>query len=137
MPPAKRAPVCARIFSLETGEVIRLEDEIGRFIQECRNDRIGLVGGPGSGKTTALQHLSAVLPLWALARLRLVDNPRCFADTVALRDSDAQFVISACKQLPANPRRKTYRLASWNQDEVIEYLLAVHNNCCASVMGRL
>jgi predicted NACHT family NTPase len=55
-PLAERARVRPRVLSLETGEAIRLEDEIGRLIQEGRYDQIGLVGGPGSGKTTALRH---------------------------------------------------------------------------------
>ena len=30
-----------------------------------------------------------------------------------------------------------YRLASWSQDDLIEYLLTAHWDCCASVMARL
>jgi hypothetical protein len=134
---AKRAYVRPRVLSLETSEAIRLEDEIGRLIQEGRYDRVGLVGGPGSGKTTALQHLGAVLPPWALARVRFMDNPRGYADTVALGNGDALFVISAGSQLPADPRRQCYNLTHWNQDDFIEYLLAVYADRCASVMSRL
>jgi uncharacterized protein YjbI with pentapeptide repeats len=134
---AKRANVRPRVLSLETGEAIRLEDEIGRLIQEGRHEQIGLIGGPGSGKTTALQHLAFVLPPWALVRVLLVDDPGECADIVALGDENDQFVISAGNQLPADPRRLNYHLTSWNQDDLIEYLLAVHRDCCASVMSRL
>ena len=128
---AKRASVRPHILSPETGETIRLEDEIGRLVEQGYADRIGLIGGPGSGKTTALQHLAAILPPWALARVQFVDDPRGYADTVAFGKGDAPFIISAGSDLPVDPRRKNYHLSSWNQDELIEYLLAVHADRCA------
>jgi uncharacterized protein YjbI with pentapeptide repeats/energy-coupling factor transporter ATP-binding protein EcfA2 len=135
--PAERARVRPRVISPETGEAILLDDKIGQVIQEGRPELIGLVGGPGSGKTTALRHLAAVLPPWALAQVRLVDDPQGYADIVALGDSDSQFVISAGGQLPPAPRQVIYSLASWSQDDVIEYLLSAHWDRCASVMTRL
>jgi uncharacterized protein YjbI with pentapeptide repeats/energy-coupling factor transporter ATP-binding protein EcfA2 len=134
---ATGAHVRPRVWSLETGEAIRLEDEIGRLIQKGHDEQIGLIGGPGSGKTTALRHLATVLPPWAVVRVKLVDDPREYTDIVAGGDDHAQFVISAGSQLPADPRRLSYHLTSWSQDDLIEYLLAVHGNHCASVMSRL
>ena len=135
--PAERARVRPRVISPETGEPILLDDKIGQLIQEGRHELVGLVGGPGSGKTTALRHLAAVLPPWALAQMRLVDDPQGYADIVALGDRDGHFVISAGSQLPPAPRQVVYSLASWSQDDVIEYLLSAHWNRCASVMTRL
>ena len=134
---AEHARVRPRIISLETGETIPLDDKIGQLLQEGRHELVGLVGGPGSGKTTALRHLAAVLPPWALARIRLVDDPQGYADIVAFGDTESRFVISAGGQLPAAPRQVNYSLASWSQDDVIEYLLSTHCDRCASVMTRL
>ncbi len=135
--PAERAPVRPRIISPETGEAIPLDEKIGQLIQEGRHKLVGLVGGPGSGKTTALRHLAAILPPWALAQVRLVDDPRGYADIVALGGRDRHFVISAGGQLPSAARQVIYSLASWSQDDVIEYLLSAHWDRCASVMSRL
>ena len=134
---AERARVRPRVISPETGEAIPLDDKIGQLIQEGRHDLVGLVGGPGSGKTTALRHLAAILPPWALAQVRLVDDPQGYADIVALGDKDRQFVISAGGQLPPAPSQVIYSLASWSRDDVIEYLLSAHWDRCASVMTRL
>jgi uncharacterized protein YjbI with pentapeptide repeats/energy-coupling factor transporter ATP-binding protein EcfA2 len=123
--------------SLETGEAIRLEDEIGRLIQEGRHEQISLLGGPGAGKTSALRHLAAVLPPWASARVSLVDDPPERPDIIAFGNRDALLVIRTGSQLPADPHRLSYQLTSWNQDDLIEYLLVVHADRCAPVMGRL
>ena len=131
------ARVRPRVISPETGEAIPLDDKIGQLIQEGRYELVGLVGGPGSGKTTALRHLAAVLPPWALAQVRLVDDPQGYADIVALGDSDRHFVIAAGVRLTPAPRQVIYSLASWTQDDVIEYLLSAHWDRCASVMTRL
>jgi uncharacterized protein YjbI with pentapeptide repeats/energy-coupling factor transporter ATP-binding protein EcfA2 len=134
---AERARVRPRVISPETGEAIPLDDKIGQLIQEGRHELVGLVGGPGSGKTTALRHLAAVLPPWALAQIRLVDDPQGYADIVSLGDRDCHFVISAGSQLHPAPRQVIYSLASWSQDDVIEYLLSSHWDRCTSVMTRL
>ena len=134
---AQCARVRPRVVSPETGEAILLDDTIGQIIQEGRYQLIGLVGGPGSGKTTALRHLAAILPPWALAHIRLVDEPRGYADIVPLGDGDCRVVISTGGHLPPAPRQVIYSLASWSQDDAIEYLLSAHWDCCASVMTRL
>jgi hypothetical protein len=73
-----------RVISPDTGEAIRLDDEIGRLIQDGRHRLVGLVSGPGSGKTTALHYLATTLPPWALAHVRLLNKPDHHAEVVAL-----------------------------------------------------
>ena len=80
--PARRALVRPRIISPATGETVPLDDQIGQVIEEGRYEHVGLMGGPGSGKSTALQHLAAVLPPWALAKVHLADDPQGNTDLV-------------------------------------------------------
>jgi uncharacterized protein YjbI with pentapeptide repeats len=135
--PAEQARVRPRVISPETDTTLLLDDKIGQLIQEGRYKLIRLVGGPGSGKTTALRHLAAVLPPWALAQIQLVDDSEGDADIVTLGDNDGHFVISAGSRLPSAPRQVLFSLSSWGQDDIIEYLLSAHRDRCASVMTRL
>jgi uncharacterized protein YjbI with pentapeptide repeats/energy-coupling factor transporter ATP-binding protein EcfA2 len=135
--PAERARVRPRVISAVTGEAIPLDDEIGQLIERGQRQFVGLVGGPGSGKSTALRHLAAVLPPWALGQVRLVDDARGYADIVALGNNDSRVVISTAGRIAPAPNQVIYSLASWGQDDLIEYLLTAHWNRCASVMTRL
>jgi uncharacterized protein YjbI with pentapeptide repeats len=133
-----RAQVRPRIISYVTGEAVPLDDQIGQIIEEGRYKRVGLIGGPGSGKTTAIQHLAAVLPPWALAKLILADDLQDDIKPLTLAAQDSRIIISAGKWLPPLPGQVIfYSLASWGQDDVIEYLLSTHPDQCASVMARL
>jgi uncharacterized protein YjbI with pentapeptide repeats len=108
----QRAPVRPRVIARESGEPLPLEDEIERLLAQDEPKVIAIRGGPGSGKTTALRHLAAAFP-GHLHRLKEGDGDEAFGATV------------------------TFDLAPWGRDEVIEYLLAVHKELCAAVMGRL
>ena len=133
---AERAPVRPRVISPETGEAILLEDEIGPMIQAGRCGLVAIAGGPGSGKTTALRHLAALLPPWARDRVGLFDEAD---DLAALEAAAAERFLVIMAPRPDSPinRHAVYRLASWGQDDLIEYLLKVHWDQCASVMARL
>ena len=72
--PTERARVRPRVISPGTSEAVLLEDEIGPLIQQGECGFVQIVGGPGSGKSTALQHLAAILPPWAHERVRLLDE---------------------------------------------------------------
>jgi hypothetical protein len=136
--PGEKARVRPRVISPVTGEALPLDDTIGQLIQDRQYKLVGLVGGPGAGKSMALRHLGAVLPPWALAHLKLVDDPEGYADVVAFfKAENCQLVISAGCQMPPAPHQVVYRLASWSQDDLIEYLLSAQWDRCASVMSRL
>ncbi len=151
---AVRAPVRPRVVSRETGEAIVLEDEIGAMVQADRCGLIVIGGGPGSGKTTALRHLAAILPPWTRDRIRLIDESG--DPVVAFAGTVGRLVITAAERNPSqarvtNPelapgneimasptaRCSWYHLAPWDKDDLIEYLLATHRDRCASVMVRL
>jgi uncharacterized protein YjbI with pentapeptide repeats/energy-coupling factor transporter ATP-binding protein EcfA2 len=134
---AQRAPVRPRVLSPDTGEAIPLDDEIGPMIQAGRCGLVAIAGEAGSGKTTALRHLAALLPPWARDRVRLFDQPD--SDLAALEAAAADRSLVIITPCPTSPlkSRAVYRLALWSQDDLIEYLLAVHWDRCASVMARL
>jgi uncharacterized protein YjbI with pentapeptide repeats/energy-coupling factor transporter ATP-binding protein EcfA2 len=154
-----RAAVRPRVISPETGEAIRLEDEIGPMIQDGRGGLVVILGGPGSGKTTALRHLDAILPPWTRGRVRLLEELDLTAIASAGPDSivilaldrfqissaghEKAVIGSACHELAAfdhllsSCKPSIYRLAPWDQDDAIECLLATDRDACASVMARL
>ena len=57
----KRALVRPRV-QLDGGAIALLEEEVGALVQECASGTVAILGSPGSGKTTALEHLAVVLP---------------------------------------------------------------------------
>jgi uncharacterized protein YjbI with pentapeptide repeats/energy-coupling factor transporter ATP-binding protein EcfA2 len=143
---AERAPVRPRVISPETGEAILLEDEIGAMVQAGRCGLVAIAGGPGSGKTTALRHLAAILPPWATGRVCLFDQPDdrgvldALADELAAREFAAanhQLMIVVPRLSSRLDRIAVYRLSAWGQDDLIEYLMTTHRDRCASVMARL
>jgi uncharacterized protein YjbI with pentapeptide repeats len=115
-----------------SGASLPLEDEVARFLAADERGTIAVLGGPGAGKKTALQHLAAVFP--PDGRLTLLDTPD--AETVESITPCRLVVYTAFAEL-AVPHLAIYRLASWNDDDLIEYLLAVHKPRCASVMARV
>lgn len=154
-----RAAVRPRVISPMTGDTIRLEEEIGPMLQAGRGGLFVILGGPGSGKTTALRHLAAILPPWARGRVRLLEE----LDLTAIASAGPDpVVVLAMETLPAatpghekvvvkcsdhepkilgdwfsSRKPSLCRLAPWTDDDAIEYLLAIDREACASVMGRL
>lgn len=104
---------------VQAGGVARLlEEEIAELLAKSAGALVWLVGPPGSGKSTALAHLAAVFA--GEARLRLWDDEPFVpgADTI---DVKAATVAAA-----AQPGAKVWRLATWSDDDCLEYLRAVH-----------
>ena len=133
---AERARVRPRIISPVTGEAIPLDDQIGQVLEEGRYDYVAFTGGPGSGND-GLHHLAAVLPPWALAKVRLIDDSGQKVDLIMPGDNDNRLVISFDNLVENMPRQVVYSLAPWGQDDTIEYLLSTHFDCFRSVMARL
>ena len=108
-----------------------LEDEVERWLSEGRPGSLQIVGGPGSGKSTALAHLAAIFP--EHARLRIQDDS--IETTTSFGSTPFTIFVSTQKQ--ASSRSRSLLMAPWNRDELIEYLLAAHSGECASVMARI
>ncbi len=109
-----------------------LEELIAEWLADHDRGAVEIVGGPGSGKSTALAHLAAVLcPGRAVLYL---DQPIAGAvdDAAVLQP----VIYTTTNKLPdvADIR---FRLESWDEDALIEYLLTAHPDQCRSVMARI
>jgi uncharacterized protein YjbI with pentapeptide repeats len=123
-----RAPVRPRVISPITGESVLLEETIAELLQTERPCFVAISGPRSSGKTTALQHLAALFPV---NRLQLLDDGSVHPKVWCGRHQ----VLVRITQEKCSPD-VALTMASWTDDEVLEYLLAVSPARTASVMGR-
>lgn len=133
MPPASpaKAIVRPRVSSRLAGDARLLEDVIAELIDDSANDVIWIVGGPGSGKSTALAHLAACFT--GDERLAFLDEP-LQVQVNAL--SEGRIVIATSDSVPQDAEL-ILRLQPWGMDELVEYLFTVDRASCNSVIGRL
>src|SRR5262245_60016477 len=75
---AKRAPVQPRVLPLQSTTPLLLDEEIRSFVERGARGNIAILGTIGSGKSTALEQLAAILP------------PDVFDEQVALLDEPAR-----------------------------------------------
>jgi uncharacterized protein YjbI with pentapeptide repeats len=120
------------VLSPESGEVLLLEDEVRRLLEEGKRGVVAVLGPSGAGKTVALAHLRAVLG--DDPRVVFLDEPDLDAIADARVGRLAVYSATEARQLS---HTATYRLAPWEPDDWIEYLLARHRPRCASVMARV
>jgi uncharacterized protein YjbI with pentapeptide repeats len=126
-----RAPVRPRVVSPETCDAIPLDEVLADF-RAGATGAIEIVGGCGSGKTTALAHLAATVP--SDGRFLFLDDASPERIVEAASGAVVVFTSRHSRDLPG---AASYRLASWGEDELLEYLLAMHPARCRSVMARL
>lgn len=126
-----RAIVRPRVFASEGSVALPIEDVVSELLECGQDHRIQIVGGPGSGKTTALRHLAATLI--PVPHLVLQDD---FAEEQFTAAMTSGRVIVASRKAMQH-RFTVLRLAPWTDDDLIEYLLATCPSCCTSVMRRL
>ena len=127
-----KAPVRPRIILPETGETCALEEAVGDFLESTHRGSLEIRGVRGAGKTTALQHLAAILS--PAERVVLLDEPE--ADEV-VQLAENRLVIYTSSQSRSQLSNISLVLASWSNDDLIEYLLATHHVACRSVMQRV
>jgi uncharacterized protein YjbI with pentapeptide repeats len=134
----RQAPVRLRVI-LPGGEgESLLEDAVRVRLDDGEWGIVELVGTDGAGKSTALDHLAHVFA--ADARLTLADQPDVEEVARLFSAADKQLCVCAspssrCKGLQSRAER--WRLARWDDDDCIEYLLARHPQQCSSVMRRI
>lgn len=125
-----------RVISQRGDAPLLLDEEIRGLIEAGTRGYILIFGPSGAGKTTALQHLASTLR--ADDRVTLLDEP----NPNQLVNSPHGLVICTTwldkpMAVLTLPTSASYLLASWNRDDLIEYLLAAHRPRCASVMARI
>lgn len=130
----ERAVVRPRVLLRNGEHSTLLEDEILPLVESGACGAIAVCGPPGSGRTTALRHLAAVLP--TTAGIRLADDPAAGALVSPPRD---RLIVYAAYQprLASASHLAELTLAPWTHDDCIEYLLATNRDRCASVMARV
>jgi uncharacterized protein YjbI with pentapeptide repeats len=129
-----RAPVRPRAVSPASGEVFVLEAIVGDLMASSGHGSIQIAGPPGCGKTRALEHLLAVFG--GKPEFRCLDH----VDGSQVEALSRQgWVVYTCIGPEAEYSQPTavLRLAPWNRDDLIEYLLFSHKDQCASVLARL
>jgi uncharacterized protein YjbI with pentapeptide repeats len=123
-----RAPVKPRFVSPDTGDALVLDDTILELAERSSRGAIELVGMRGAGKTTALAHLAAVLS--GNDEVVLLDEP----DVVEVRVEARRHLVIFTTRQHREIADESFPLAAWNDDDVIEYLLAAHPQRCSAVM---
>lgn len=132
MIPAKRTAVRPRVVPPTGGEPELLEDVIALFVRVSEPWHLVIEGPAGSGKTTALRHAAAMLPPGYRAGLLDELKPAQRRSTQWI----CRHFISTATEEVFSPYYSV-RMAPWTDDDLIEYLLAVHKPRCTSVMARL
>jgi uncharacterized protein YjbI with pentapeptide repeats len=128
-----RARVKPRVIAAETGEALPLEDLIGPILAGAESGSIRISAQAGGGKTTALAHLSGLVP--PHLNVSFLEDPRRRA--LALAVDRGWAIFTSDNALFRNLAQYDLRLAPWSEGEWIEYLLATDRRLCASVMTRL
>jgi uncharacterized protein YjbI with pentapeptide repeats len=124
----RRAPVRPRVISPVSGETLLLEDEIHALIERAASGMVWVTGGSGSGKSTALAHLLAVLPPFSQASRH--------DDWLLLYEPQKLVVGCGIPGTAPEDALVAYEMAPWTEDEFIEYLLAAHRERCPAVMAK-
>jgi uncharacterized protein YjbI with pentapeptide repeats len=120
------------VVSTDTGELVLLVDALRSVVEWTSSGFVEIVGGRGSGKTTAL---------WCLRNECRDSTGFTFLDEPVSSDIRSQpgDKLVVFTRMPGSGIRADYRfcLAEWTDDELIEYLLLAHPQQCKSVMSRV
>jgi uncharacterized protein YjbI with pentapeptide repeats len=135
----RRAWVRPHGLSPITGQPLLLEDLVGEMVRAQRRP-IRILGGPGSGKTTALRHLAAMLgnsdSVQISPDIMFLDEPETKEEIVL--QAEHKPVVFATHNAPSkNDDWPTLRIAPWEEDDWIEYCLACHPAECVGILARL
>src|SRR5262245_28577523 len=127
-----KAAVRPRILSPISGDALPLDDEIASLLERGVTGPVALVGPPGSGKSTALRHLAAVLP--QQKNLVLFDD---FHFDIHPFSSVNQLTVFTAATAPTWACQAVYRLVPWQRDDLLEYLLTRHPQRASRLIPRV
>jgi uncharacterized protein YjbI with pentapeptide repeats/energy-coupling factor transporter ATP-binding protein EcfA2 len=128
----QRAAVVPRARAVEGGAALPLHERLLGLVAARRRGPVNLYGPPGSGKSTALAHLAAVLP--GDAPVILLDSGTPELAAAVGRKCLAVYATRG-RQAPRN--QIALEMAPWGEDDWVEYLAATRRGRCSSVMERL
>ncbi len=123
-----KAFVRPRVRSAGDGGAQLLEDAVAERLEVGEPGVVWVVGGPGSGKTTALAYLETLFG----EEFTWLDEP---ASLNAIELGRERLVLATSSS--AARGEKPLRLLPWIRDDLVEYLLSCHADCCRDVMRRL
>jgi uncharacterized protein YjbI with pentapeptide repeats len=127
----ERAAVTPRVMWPETGDAVPIDEVFHRMVGKSTG-AIEIVGGYGSGKTTALRHLAAEAPEGR--DIAWLDDAK--PEEVKSQKRERWVVYTSTAHM-ATITGSSFPLAGWGADDRIEYLLAKYPEQCQSVIVRL
>lgn len=128
----QKAIVRPRVLDPDIG-IVPLETEVESLCRKAEAGAIAICGPAGSGKTTALQHMAQTLDE-SFKRILFLDEP---SGDELLEASQDYLVLYASQRPQKIEHLGVLHLASWSNDDLIEYLLARFRDRCAELVGRV
>lgn len=113
---------------LRSGQRLLLEEEVAALLAKRRGGHLMLLGGSGSGKTSALRHLAYVFA--DHPRLRLHDDNQRLE-----RPRPEDVIVQAAPSEVTETQHEKRYLAPWNDEQCTEYVAAAHPSCVIRTMS--
>ena len=136
----QRALVRPRAFSPVSGQTLLLEDLVIDLAQAGQRRPIKIAGGPGSGKTTALKHLAAILTDRDSSSNEMgyefLDEPRT-KEEILLQAHKRQIVFTSEGILFDDQDWPKLQISPWDEDDLMEYLMGLHPERCGAILAAL
>jgi uncharacterized protein YjbI with pentapeptide repeats len=131
-----RAPVVPRVRAADGGECLPIQNQVDLLLRRCDGRGLVILSGPaGSGKSTALAHLTAVMP--SDAPVRTIDNVAGPIWDGVARLARTSLVVAATSEDRTRDCTTKLKMSPWGDDDLIEYLLAAHRPQCQAVMFKV
>ncbi|CAK9037475.1 Uncharacterized protein in mobD 3'region [Durusdinium trenchii] len=111
------------------GEVGLLEDFVAERLDTNNSGVLWVVGGPGTGKTLALEYLVSLFPE--------LNYPETSDPDEAKQLGESHLAIATSTGGRVSKQSGALQLLPWTRDDLVEYLLAANPHGCKQVMNQL